>query len=46
MIGKSYLMLGKKTEAKEYLQRTLQYSVKTDDDQEAVAEAETLLKGL
>ncbi|KAK8378786.1 hypothetical protein O3P69_009480 [Scylla paramamosain] len=46
MIGKSYLMLGKKTEAKEYLQRTLQYPVKTDDDQEAVAEAETLLKGL
>lgn len=46
MIGKSYLMLGKKPEAKEYLQRTLAYPVKTEDDREAVAEAETLLKGL
>ena len=46
MIGKSYLMLSKKAEAKEYLQRTLTYPVKTEDDQEAVAEAESLLKGL
>lgn len=46
MIGKSYLMLGKKPEAKEYLQRTLSYPAKTEDDREAVAEAETLIKGL
>lgn len=46
MIGKTYLNLGKKTEAKEYLQRTLSYPAKTEDDRESVAEAETLLKGL
>lgn len=46
MIGKSYLMLGRKEEAKEYLQRASGYSVKTDDDREAAAEAEALLKGL
>ncbi|KAG0722798.1 Regulator of microtubule dynamics protein 1 [Chionoecetes opilio] len=46
MIGKSYLNLGKKAEAKDYLQRTVSYPGKTKDDQEAAEEAESLLKGL
>lgn len=46
MIGKCYQMLGKKEEAKEYFLRATNYTVKTQDDEEAVTEATSLLHGL
>lgn len=46
MIGKCYLELGDKEAASEFLQRTAKYTIKTQDDQEAVKEAEVLLKKL
>ncbi|KAG7154849.1 regulator of microtubule dynamics protein 1-like [Homarus americanus] len=46
MIGMCYQKLGKKAEAKEYFLRTTNYTIKTNDDQEAVAEATSLLSGL
>ncbi|KAK4308300.1 hypothetical protein Pmani_019982 [Petrolisthes manimaculis] len=46
MIGKCYLELGDKEKAREFLQRTTHYTIKIQDDQEAVIEAENLLKKL
>ncbi|XP_071550266.1 regulator of microtubule dynamics protein 1-like [Panulirus ornatus] len=46
MIGKCYQMLGKKAEAKDYFLRTKNYPMKIKDDEEAVAEASSLLRGL
>nr|XP_045606970.1 regulator of microtubule dynamics protein 1-like [Procambarus clarkii]XP_045606971.1 regulator of microtubule dynamics protein 1-like [Procambarus clarkii]XP_045606972.1 regulator of microtubule dynamics protein 1-like [Procambarus clarkii]XP_045606973.1 regulator of microtubule dynamics protein 1-like [Procambarus clarkii]XP_045606974.1 regulator of microtubule dynamics protein 1-like [Procambarus clarkii] len=46
MIGKCYQMLGQNAEAKEYILRTTNYPIKTEDDKEAVAEAVTILRGL
>ena len=43
-IGKSYLKIGKKEEARKYLEKAANYLPKTDDDKEAIAEAEHLLK--
>lgn len=44
LIGKVYLRLRDHTNAKNYLERTLQLEVVTDEDVEVLAEAEELLK--
>ncbi|XP_068222926.1 regulator of microtubule dynamics protein 1-like isoform X2 [Palaemon carinicauda] len=46
MIGKTYKMLGKKEEAKDYLERAINYPQKTREDRESREDAMELLKGL
>lgn len=46
MIGKSYLMLGRKEEAKEYLLRARDYPQNSRDDKESKDDATQLLQGI